>query len=301
MRRMAMFSIGLLPTCLFTAAVGNAQLQPVPAEGWVVHFSAQAVSRAKQDAKPLTELPGGFVFSCRSMVEMGKDGALALDDLEAIFRKGEVSGRSGVLRGKGRMNGNVLTLQLEWIADDSPGVRSEWTLKPSTMRAKFGSGDSREVPAYIGARVVKMPAAFGGAEQLVLSERIEIYKAPAADLELAIGKEVSSADGRVTIKATVKNHGPDPSYATQLRIMLPDGAKLVAPSDDVVEHGAGAFDFPVKALDKNATSEVLVTYEEARSANRSAVLLRVVSAAYDPNPGNNGQFARPTSKKPATK
>jgi hypothetical protein len=88
----------------------------------------------------------------------------------------------------------------------------------------------------------------------------------------------------ITYVVTVTNTGPDPSTATELRILYPGGPGVVALVIDGVDSAAfGVFELGNLAVGQTITKTVRVTALVAQ-ADPATFLVTIASSSYDPYP-----------------
>lgn len=295
-------------------------------QGWMVEYAVTAVS-APLGEGGATDAPAGHSrvqIHGRSAFEVDHDQKAAFHIRNVRFRqqassRGPDGGQdtyrfagSGTLRGSGQMHTNRLTLTLEWRAGAGTGDRSgqpitepllaaswssEWTLKPTTKRVKFGSGEWMERPAFAGARLMTVDNPLKGGQPLQLLEALEIYQLPRADLQVTIGDQPASDRGARTLHVSVKNLGPEDSPPAELIVLLPPGLRVADRKLPVEAIGAySLLTFPLVNLKSGAGTSFAIAVVAAPEADPAAdepdvpPVARVSGRGYDPQPGNNGAF-----------
>jgi hypothetical protein len=308
-----------------------------PSTGWAVRFSAVAgpgpgLEPAAGVELPITTKEGNVLdhydlaFNGRATLVISPEKKASLVGDRATFLHAakwkNAAGQeqdyrfagAGALRCSGQLEGELLKLQLEWAVGvgagsvsgkpltkpmAAPQAKSDWSLKPAKVQARFGPGEPREVAGFAGVRRTTMPQELAGCPPLTLVERVEIHKLPTADLEIALldTRDPAAADKRVGLKVTVKNLGPETAHGVELSLLLPEGAKIVSPKElENREPGLGPVSHALGELAKGATTEWEIAFEDnsPRAADvktvESTALARVSTLAFDPHPGNDGKF-----------
>jgi hypothetical protein len=264
-------------------------------------------------------------FDCRGVIQVAKDGKVSLADDKAAFHhqakwttaEGKAAdylfGGKGALRASGRFEGEALKLNLQWTSGAGRGAasgkridepvavhsgKSEWTLKPAKIKVAFGSGEANSVQGFTGIRRSMMPQSLAGCPPLPLVERIEVYRLPTADLAVtAKATPPVEAGGPMTLKVTVKNLGPEPAHGIELNLHLPVQAKIVAPKrHESRQPGLLPLIHAMNDLPSGASADFeLVVQNTAQPEGNApqaeaAILVQVVTDAYDPNPANDEHF-----------
>jgi hypothetical protein len=168
---------------------------------------------------------------------------------------------------------------------------------------RFGAAEWQDVAAFSGSRSSMMPQHLAGCGPLPLVEQIEIYKAPSADLEVAIKDDPDPGlfGGKCALTVSIKNLGPDACPPYELNVSLPPGIFVTLPKDaETVSGGYTTLLFPRDDLAKDAVATVKIEYVQAgmpppnQKEVSVAAVATVTSRAYDPNPVNNGHIEMTT-------
>ena len=310
--------------------------KPIPSVGWIVRYTARAhpsPDREKREAItwPIKTAAGtaleryNLSFDASGLFVSESDGKIAFTQ-DGTFRheaawkaedgkaKDYLFNGRGTLIGKGEIDAAHLKLKLEWKSGPGRGKSSgkplaapvadhantsEWDLKPTKIRVRFGTAKWQEVPGYSGSRSTMMPQHLAGCGPLPLVERIEIYQAPSADLEVAIKDDPDPGvvGGKCGLTVSIKNLGPDPCPPFELNLSLPKGILVTLPKDaQTVKGGFTTLLFPLEDLAKDAVTTVKIEFQQVGELPPKQKEVSVASVAtltsrvFDPNPVNNGHI-----------
>ena len=221
---------------------------------------------------------------------------------------------AGVLKGSGQFAATALDLNLEWTTlaghgtsggqriDKPVGVhawKSKWTLKPQSPPKSDLAGATTPTLVLTGTRITKMPQQLADCPPLPLFERVSIFRAPTADLEVTakVDPEPVFLNGRCALTFSIKNLGPDLCPSSELNVSLPAGILVTLPKDaETVKGGFTTLHFPLEKLAKDVVVTVNIEYVQdgapppGQKEVSVAAVATVTSRAYDPNPVNNGHI-----------
>jgi Domain of unknown function DUF11 len=232
---------------------------------------------------------------------------------------------SGVFQGSGQFSAKALELNLEWTTLDGRGMsggrriskpvgahawKSKWTLQPDTPAKSDLAGVTTPKLILAATRVTPMPQQLAGCPPLPLLERVSIVRAPMTDLEVKAKDAADPVPASKTrsLAVSVKNLGPDDSFETVVRLLLPSGAIFISAGEvlpDRVEGEILTFHLDKLTKDASVKLDIRLEYPVAQKSEvkeAATTLVQVSGAGYDPNQGNNGHFVTAgLAAKPATK
>jgi hypothetical protein len=263
------------------AAQEIAKSAQAPSEGWMMRFTAHAHPGFDSATKKFVEWPlrnsegteldkYRLSFESAHLFVVEGDRKFAFTHEGAFRHEARWKTKTGVAEdylfdghgtivGKGQREVDRLKLKLEWKSGTGQGKSSgkdltkpvadhtqssEWELKLTKLRMRFGSAGWQEVPAYVGTRTTRMSQQLAGCPSLPLTERVEIYKSPSADLEVTIKDDLDPIplDGKCVLTVSIKNLGPDPCPPSTLNVSLPPGVAVKSPKPVESARGVGSED-----------------------------------------------------------